>query len=194
MGDAELAAAAAAAVTAPTAVTAPHNGPAGLQRGLHRVPPTAGHGRRTARRRRRGLGAAHRTGHGHAVHARARRLPRREGFMPPKAAAAICRTTRSKAPSTIWSSKGASAPRRWRARRIDPDSRRPRGRHRRRLGGQAEVKGVAGTWRISPITSNSWPVTLTAQVRNIAAVTKAVASGDLSKKITPSTSAAKSWT
>src|SRR5437016_3682690 len=53
-----------------------------------------------------------------------------------------------------------------------------------KLGGQAEVRGVAGTWKdvtdnVNPMASN-----LTAQVRNIADVTTAVASGNLSKKIT----------
>ncbi len=52
------------------------------------------------------------------------------------------------------------------------------------LGGQADVKGVAGTWKDLTDSVNSMAGNLTAQVRNIAAVTKAVASGDLSKKIT----------
>ncbi len=53
-----------------------------------------------------------------------------------------------------------------------------------KLGGQAEVKGVAGTWKDLTDNVNSMAGNLTSQVRNIAAVTKAVASGDLSKKIT----------
>src|SRR5207253_886228 len=53
-----------------------------------------------------------------------------------------------------------------------------------KLGGQARVKGVAGTWKDLTESVNSMAGNLTAQVRNIADVTKAVASGDLSKKIT----------
>ncbi|MFO0758942.1 MAG: HAMP domain-containing protein [Byssovorax sp.] len=53
-----------------------------------------------------------------------------------------------------------------------------------KLGGQAEVKGVAGTWKDLTDSVNSMAGNLTSQVRNIAAVTTAVASGDLSKKIT----------
>jgi signal transduction histidine kinase/DNA-binding response OmpR family regulator/HAMP domain-containing protein len=53
-----------------------------------------------------------------------------------------------------------------------------------KLGGQAKVKGVAGTWKDLTDSVNSMAGNLTAQVRNIADVTKAVASGDLSKKIT----------
>ncbi|HWH46176.1 MAG TPA: HAMP domain-containing protein, partial [Burkholderiales bacterium] len=52
------------------------------------------------------------------------------------------------------------------------------------LGGQADVKGVAGTWKDLTDSVNSMAGNLTGQVRNIADVTKAVASGDLSKKIT----------
>jgi signal transduction histidine kinase/CheY-like chemotaxis protein/HAMP domain-containing protein len=52
-----------------------------------------------------------------------------------------------------------------------------------RLGGQADVKGVAGTWKDLTDSVNSMASNLTDQVRNIADVTKAVASGDLSKKI-----------
>jgi len=52
------------------------------------------------------------------------------------------------------------------------------------LGGQAEVKGVAGTWKDLTDSVNSMAGNLTAQVRNIAEVTTAVANGDLSKKIT----------
>src|SRR5262249_54887001 len=53
-----------------------------------------------------------------------------------------------------------------------------------RLGGQAYVKGVAGTWKDLTDSVNSMAGNLTAQVRNIADVTTAVANGDLSKKIT----------
>jgi HAMP domain-containing protein/CheY-like chemotaxis protein/signal transduction histidine kinase len=53
-----------------------------------------------------------------------------------------------------------------------------------RLGGQAEVKGVAGTWKDLTDSVNSMASNLTGQVRNIAEVTTAVANGDLSKKIT----------
>ncbi|MES2764974.1 MAG: HAMP domain-containing protein [Bacteroidota bacterium] len=53
-----------------------------------------------------------------------------------------------------------------------------------KLGGQANVKGVAGTWKDLTESVNSMASNLTAQVRNIAEVTIAVASGDLSKKIT----------
>ncbi|HVE50799.1 MAG TPA: HAMP domain-containing protein [Casimicrobiaceae bacterium] len=52
------------------------------------------------------------------------------------------------------------------------------------LGGQADVQGVAGTWKDLTESVNSMASNLTAQVRNIADVTKAVASGDLSRKIT----------
>src|SRR3989454_993550 len=53
-----------------------------------------------------------------------------------------------------------------------------------KLGGQAEVKGVAGTWKDLTDNVNFMASNLTSQVRNIAAVTTAVATGDLSKKIT----------
>jgi signal transduction histidine kinase/HAMP domain-containing protein/CheY-like chemotaxis protein len=52
-----------------------------------------------------------------------------------------------------------------------------------RLGGQAQVRGVAGTWKDLTDSVNSMAGNLTAQVRNIAEVTTAVAKGDLSKKI-----------
>src|SRR5215208_5368163 len=52
------------------------------------------------------------------------------------------------------------------------------------LGGQARVEGVSGTWKDLTDSVNSMAGNLTAQVRNIAAVTTAVANGDLSKKIT----------
>src|SRR5438046_6918104 len=53
-----------------------------------------------------------------------------------------------------------------------------------KLGGQADVKGVAGTWKDLTDSVNFMGSNLTAQVRNIAAVTTAVATGDLTKKIT----------
>jgi HAMP domain-containing protein len=53
-----------------------------------------------------------------------------------------------------------------------------------KLGGQAEVPGVAGTWKDLTDNVNSMAGNLTGQVRNIAEVTTAVANGDLSKKIT----------
>src|SRR5256884_562488 len=52
-----------------------------------------------------------------------------------------------------------------------------------KLGGQADVRGVAGTWKDLTDSVNFMASNLTTQVRNIADVTKAVAAGDLSKKI-----------
>src|SRR5262249_15520455 len=52
------------------------------------------------------------------------------------------------------------------------------------LGGQADGRDVAGTWKDLTDSVNSMAGNLTSQVRNIADVTKAVANGDLSKKIT----------
>src|SRR5204862_6270629 len=52
------------------------------------------------------------------------------------------------------------------------------------LGGQADVPGVAGTWKDLTDNVNSMASNLTDQVRNIALVTTAVANGDLSQKIT----------
>src|SRR6202000_509530 len=52
------------------------------------------------------------------------------------------------------------------------------------LGGQAQVPGVAGTWKDLTDSVNAMASNLTAQVRNIADVTTAVAKGDLSRKIT----------
>src|SRR5882672_2108030 len=52
-----------------------------------------------------------------------------------------------------------------------------------KLGGQADVKGVAGTWKDLTDNVNGLAANLTAQVRNIAKVTTAVANGDLSQKI-----------
>src|SRR5206468_3629265 len=53
-----------------------------------------------------------------------------------------------------------------------------------KLGGQAQVMGVAGTWKDLTDNVNFMAGNLTGQVRNIAEVTTAVANGDLSKKIT----------
>src|SRR5262249_20550959 len=53
-----------------------------------------------------------------------------------------------------------------------------------KLGGQANVPGVSGTWKGRTESVNSMAANLTAQVRNIADVTIAVANGDLSRKIT----------
>src|SRR5947209_365180 len=53
-----------------------------------------------------------------------------------------------------------------------------------KLGGQAQVKGVGGVWKDLTDSVNSMAGNLTAQVRNIAEVTTAVANGDLSRKIT----------
>jgi HAMP domain-containing protein/CheY-like chemotaxis protein/signal transduction histidine kinase len=53
-----------------------------------------------------------------------------------------------------------------------------------RLGGQAQVRGVSGTWKDLTDSVNTMASNLTSQVRNIATVTTAVANGDLSKKIT----------
>src|SRR2546422_1343090 len=52
------------------------------------------------------------------------------------------------------------------------------------LGGQAKVKGVSGTWKDLTDNVNTLADNLTNQVRNIAEVTTAVATGDLSRKIT----------
>src|SRR5207253_927730 len=52
------------------------------------------------------------------------------------------------------------------------------------LGGQANVKGVSGTWKDLTDSVNGLSSSLTTQVRNIAEVTTAVANGDLSRKIT----------
>src|SRR5207237_352527 len=53
-----------------------------------------------------------------------------------------------------------------------------------KLGGQAQVPGVGGTWKDLTDSVNSMASNLTGQVRNIAEVSTAIASGDLSKKIT----------
>src|SRR6202012_1349793 len=53
-----------------------------------------------------------------------------------------------------------------------------------KLGGQAQGPGVAGTWKDLTDSVNSMAINLTSQVRNIAEVATAVASGDLSRKMT----------
>src|SRR5947207_1450726 len=53
-----------------------------------------------------------------------------------------------------------------------------------KLGGQAQVSGVAGTWKDLTDNVNAMASNLTGQIRNIADVTTAVAKGDLSRKIT----------
>src|SRR5436305_1937961 len=53
-----------------------------------------------------------------------------------------------------------------------------------KLGGQAQVKGVSGTWRDLTDNVNYMAANLTGQVRNIASVATAVANGDLTQKIT----------
>ena len=53
-----------------------------------------------------------------------------------------------------------------------------------KLGGQAKVQGVGGTWKDLTDSVNQMASNLTGQVRNIAEVTTAVAKGDLSRKIT----------
>ena len=76
--------------------------------------------------------------------------------------------------------------------RIRSDARRPRSGTEGKLGGQADVKGVAGTWKDLTDSVNSMAGNLTAQVRNIAEVTTAVAKGDLSER-SRSMCAAKFW-
>ena len=61
-----------------------------------------------------------------------------------------------------------------------------------KLGGQATVKGVAGTWKDLTDNVNAMATNLTGQVRNIAEVTTAVASGDLSARRSRSRCAARS--
>ncbi len=53
-----------------------------------------------------------------------------------------------------------------------------------KLGGQAKVEGIGGTWKDLTDNVNSMAGNLTGQVRNIAEVTTAVANGDLTKKVT----------
>ena len=62
-----------------------------------------------------------------------------------------------------------------------------------KLGGQAIVPGVAGTWKDLTDSVNAMCGNLTGQVRNIAQVTMAVARGDLSRKITVDVRKVKSW-
>ncbi len=61
-----------------------------------------------------------------------------------------------------------------------------------KLGGQAQVPGVGGTWKDLTDNVNFMASNLTGQVRNIAEVATAIANGDLSKKITVNVSAARS--
>jgi hypothetical protein len=53
-----------------------------------------------------------------------------------------------------------------------------------KLGGQAQVPGVGGTWKDLTDSVNSMAANLTGQVRNIAEVATAIAGGDLSSKVT----------
>ena len=80
-------------------------------------------------------------------------------------------------PSTRWSISSARSPSEVTrvAREVGTEGK---------LGGQARVEGVSGTWKDLTDSVNSMAGNLTAQVRNIAQVTTAVANGDLSKKIT----------
>ena len=71
------------------------------------------------------------------------------------------------------------------------DPRREGGRQRGEAGRQAAVKGLSGTWKDLTDNVNGLAANLTAQVRNIAKVTTAVARGDLSQK-SPSTPGARS--
>ena len=62
-----------------------------------------------------------------------------------------------------------------------------------KLGGQAQVPGVAGTWKDLNDNVNFMASNLTAQVRNIAEVATAIAGGDLSKKITVNVRPSTRW-
>ncbi|CAM5578813.1 histidine kinase OS=Streptomyces microflavus OX=1919 GN=HUT09_26820 PE=4 SV=1 [Streptomyces microflavus] len=62
-----------------------------------------------------------------------------------------------------------------------------------RLGGQAQVPGVAGVWRDLTDSVNGMAGNLTAQVRNIAQVATAVARGDLSRRRSTWIPGARSW-
>ena len=62
-----------------------------------------------------------------------------------------------------------------------------------KLGGQAAVPDVAGTWKDLTDAVNLMAANLTSQVRNIAQVATAVARGDLSQKITVDARRARSW-
>ena len=90
---------------------------------------------------------------------------------------ARARSSSSRTPSTRWWTSSTRSPSEVTrvAREVGTEGK---------LGGQAEVKGVAGTWKDLTDNVNSMAGNLTAQVRNIAEVTTAVANGDLSKKIT----------
>jgi len=68
--------------------------------------------------------------------------------------------------------------------RLGSDPRGARSRHRRSARRSGHVLGVAGTWKDLTESVNSMASNLTAQVRNIAEVSTAIANGDLSKKIT----------
>ena len=68
--------------------------------------------------------------------------------------------------------------------RVGGDARRARGRHRRPLGGQADVRGVSGVWKDLTDNVNFMAGNLTSQVRGIAKVVTAVANGDLKQKLT----------
>jgi HAMP domain-containing protein len=87
------------------------------------------------------------------------------------------RSSSSRTPSTPWSTQlRAFADQVTRvAREVGTEGK---------LGGQASIEGVRGTWKDLTDNVNSMASNLTAQVRNIAEVTTAVAKGDLSKKIT----------
>ena len=65
-------------------------------------------------------------------------------------------------------------------------ARGARGRHDGRLGGQADVRGVSGTWRDLTDSVNTMASNLTDQVRSISSAATAIAQGDLSRKITVS--------
>ena len=87
------------------------------------------------------------------------------------------RSCRSRTSSTRWSTSSGRSPRKCTrvAKEVGTEGK---------LGGQADVRGVAGTWKDLTDNVNTLAGNLTTQVRNIAEVTTAVASGDLSKKIT----------
>ena len=87
------------------------------------------------------------------------------------------KSSSSRTPSTRWSTSSTRSPREVTrvAREVGTEGK---------LGGQAQVPGVAGTWKDLTDNVNFMASNLTAQVRNIAEVATAIASGDLSKKIT----------
>ena len=117
----------------------------------------------------------HRAG---AEHRRGRRPPLPAATCPRRSrSTSAARSCCSRRPSTRWSTSSTRSPaksRAWRARSAP----------KARLGGQAKVLGVAGTWKDLTDSVNSMANNLTAQVRNIAEVATAIAGGDLSKKIT----------